>query len=173
MLRDFEREILPMARHFGMAQAPWDVLGCGKFQTKEQVAERKKKGQSPRSVFSGDTTANQTQDEIRMNEALAKVVEEHGIKSVTAIALAYVLSKAPNVFPLAGGRKIDHMQDNIQALKIKLTDTQAKHLESVRSFDIGFPGNFIGVDPKVSGKPSSLLAHSSFAICSGSESYRL
>ena len=27
MLRDFEREILPMARHYGMALAPWDVLG--------------------------------------------------------------------------------------------------------------------------------------------------
>lgn len=58
MLRDFEREILPMARHFGMALAPWNILGSGKFQTREQVEERKKKGESLRSVFSGDTTEN-------------------------------------------------------------------------------------------------------------------
>lgn len=35
--RDFEREILPMAQHFGMALAPWDVLGGGHLQSKKQV----------------------------------------------------------------------------------------------------------------------------------------
>ena len=33
MLRDFEREIIPMARHFGMALAPCDLLGSGKFKS--------------------------------------------------------------------------------------------------------------------------------------------
>lgn len=36
--RDFERDILPMARQFGMALAPWDVLGGGKIQSKAQVS---------------------------------------------------------------------------------------------------------------------------------------
>lgn len=31
MLRDFEREIIPMARQFGVALAPWDVLGGRPF----------------------------------------------------------------------------------------------------------------------------------------------
>jgi aryl-alcohol dehydrogenase-like predicted oxidoreductase len=37
MIRDFEREILPMALHFGMALAPWDVQGGGRLQSKKQV----------------------------------------------------------------------------------------------------------------------------------------
>ncbi|KAH1617484.1 aryl-alcohol dehydrogenase [Aspergillus fumigatus] len=168
MLRDFEREILPMARHFGMALAPWNILGSGKFQTREQVEERKKKGESLRSVFSGDTTENQTEAEIRMSEALANVksealanvAAEHGIKSVTAVALAYILCKAPNVFPIVGGRKVEHLHDNIQALKIKLTEEQIKYLESVNHFDPGFPSNFLGEDPRVSGKAGRLLATS-------------
>ena len=45
MLRDFEREIIPMARHFGMALSHWDVLGSGKFKTKKQVEERNKSGE--------------------------------------------------------------------------------------------------------------------------------
>ncbi|KAK9242417.1 hypothetical protein V1506DRAFT_495511 [Lipomyces tetrasporus] len=45
MLRDFERDIIPMARHFGMALALRDVLGGGKFQTKKALEERKKKGE--------------------------------------------------------------------------------------------------------------------------------
>ena len=87
-----------------------------------------------------------------MSEALAKVASEHNIESVTAIALAYVMSKAANVFPLVGGRKVEHLKDNIQALSIKLTDEQIEYLESVKPFDIGFPHNFIPSDPNVSGK---------------------
>ncbi|KAF5511751.1 putative aryl-alcohol dehydrogenase AAD14 [Colletotrichum siamense] len=158
MNRDFEREIIPMARHFGMALAPWDVLGAGKFQSKKELDERKKRGESLRSLFSGDMTENQTADEVRMSEVLAEVAAEHGIESVTAIALAYVLSKTPNVFPLVGGRKVKYLEDNIQALKIRLTEDQVRRLEAVRPFDPGFPSNFIGEDPKVSGQPSALLS---------------
>ncbi|KAJ0414920.1 NADP-dependent oxidoreductase domain-containing protein [Aspergillus carlsbadensis] len=137
LLRDFERDILPMARHFGMALAPWD-----------------ERGESLRSTFGSE----QSEDEVRMSEALAKVSAEHEVESVTAIALAYVMSKAPNVFPLVGGRKVEHLQDNIAALKIRLTTEKISYLESVRPFDIGFPGNMIGEDPKVSGKTPLLLA---------------
>jgi aryl-alcohol dehydrogenase-like predicted oxidoreductase len=38
MHRDFEREILPMAKDFGLALAPWDVLGGGRLQSKKQVS---------------------------------------------------------------------------------------------------------------------------------------
>lgn len=88
----------------------------------------------------------------------AKVAEEHGIESVTAIALAYVLAKTPNAFPLVGGRKIEHLHDNIQALKIKLSRQQVEYLESVRPLDPGFPNKFIEPDPKVTGQASFLLA---------------
>ncbi|KAJ6124404.1 Aryl-alcohol dehydrogenase (AAD) [Penicillium samsonianum] len=153
MRRDFERDILPMARHFGMALAPWDVLGSGHFQTAKQLEERKKTGEGLRSMMGGE----QTEEERRITEALATVAAEHGIESVTTIALAYVLCKAPNVFPLVGGRKIEHLHDNIQALSIRLTDKQIEFLEAAATFDIGFPGNFIGIDPGVSGKAALLM----------------
>jgi aryl-alcohol dehydrogenase-like predicted oxidoreductase len=149
MARDFERDIIPMASYFGMALAPWDVIGGGKFQTKAAIEERKKKGEGLRSMTG---PGEQSEDEMKMSEALAKVASEHGIESVTAIAIAYVRAKAPNVFPIIGGRKVEHLLDNIQALKIKLTTEQVQYLESVRPFDVGFPNNFIGPDPKVTGK---------------------
>lgn len=37
-LRDFERDILPMCRQFGLAICPWDVLGGGRWQTAKQVS---------------------------------------------------------------------------------------------------------------------------------------
>ncbi|EKV09984.1 Aryl-alcohol dehydrogenase (AAD), putative [Penicillium digitatum] len=147
MRRDFERDILPMARHFGMALAPWDVLGSGHFQSAKQIEERKKAGEGLRSIQGSE----QTEEEARISEALATVAAEHGIESVTTIALAYVLCKAPNVFPLVGGRKIEHLHENIKALSIRLTDKQIEFLEAATNLDIGFPGNFIGVDPSTNG----------------------
>ncbi|KAL4903651.1 hypothetical protein BDW74DRAFT_37241 [Aspergillus multicolor] len=151
MLRDFERDIIPMALHFGMALAPWDVLGSGKFQTAKALEERRKNGEKLRHLLG---SGEQTPDEEKMSEALAKVAAEHEIESVTAVALAYVLQKVPNVFPIVGGRKVEHLHDNIQALKIKLTPEQVEFLESVRPVDLGFPHDLIGTDPRVSGVPS-------------------
>ncbi|TRX87729.1 hypothetical protein FHL15_011379 [Xylaria flabelliformis] len=140
MRRDFERDIIPMARHFGMALAPWDVLGQGKFKTPKEVEERKKAGETLRS-FHG---TEQTEQEIKISAALAKVAKEHGIESIAAIALAYVLGKYPYVYPIIGGRKISYLDDNIQSLKIKLTEKQIEYLESVTPFDPGFPLDLIG-----------------------------
>lgn len=161
MVRDFEREIIPMARQFNMALAPWDVLGGGKFQTKKALEERKKNGETLRGLTAAPT---QTADEEKISEALAKVASEHGIESVTAIALAYVLHKAGNVFPIVGGRKIEHLNDNIKALSIKLTDEQIKYLESVKPFDLGFPLAFLGEDPNVTGYSVRLDRTAKFAF---------
>lgn len=154
MLRDFEREVIPMARHFGMALAPWDAMGGGKFKTKKEIEERKARGEGLRSILSSD----QSEEEAAMSAALEKVANEHGIKSLTAVALAYVMAKAPNVFPLVGGRKVEHLKENIQGLSLRLTAAQVEYLEDQTRFDVGFPGNFIGPDPRVTGKASFLLA---------------
>lgn len=154
MLRDFERDIIPMARHFGMALAPWDVLGGGKFQSQAQIEERQKSGEGLRSMLG----AGQSPQEIKISAALEKVAHEHGMPSLAAIALAYVCQKALNVIPIIGGRKIEHLQDNITALKVKLTKEQMDYLESQSDFDIGFPSTFIGDNPAVTGHSSNMLA---------------
>lgn len=90
MLRDFERDILPMARHYGMALAPWDVLGGGRFKSKKQIEEKKGQGEKLRAMMGGP---EQTEDEVKFSAALEKVAGEHGIESLTAVALAYVMAK--------------------------------------------------------------------------------
>lgn len=85
------------------------------------------------------------------------------------MALAYVMAKTPNVFPIVGGRKVEHLKDNIQALSIKLSTEQIEKLEKASPFTPGFPQNvstfestpretppadcakFIGEDPGVVG----------------------
>jgi aryl-alcohol dehydrogenase-like predicted oxidoreductase len=144
--RDMEREIIPMCRQFGIAIAPFGAAGSGKFKTKAQIMEREKTGEDSFRNYQ-----SQTDVEANMSLALAKVASELGVKSLTVVALAYVLAKAPYVFPVVGGRKIEHMMENIEALKIKLSGEQIRELESVWQFDLGYPTTMIGADSHVTG----------------------
>ena len=54
-----------------------------------------------------------------------------------------MLQKTPYVFPIVGGRKVEHLRSNIEALRISLTDEQINYLENVLPFDPGFPNNMI------------------------------
>lgn len=153
--RDHERDIIPMARHFGMALVPWDVLGSGRFQTQAQLEERQKAGDRLRG-----TTQEQTEEERRASAALESVAREHGDASIQQIAIAYVMHKTRNVFPMVGGKRVEHIDDNIKALSIVLTDEQIERLENVKDFDIGFPLDMIHDDPRETGLPPPVTAMS-------------
>ncbi len=156
-----------------MAIAPWDgkihsleahslpnhelisssVIGGGKFQSKKAMEDRKKNNEDTRTM----DYAGQTENDIKISAALEDVAKEHGLESPATIALAYIMSKVPYVFPIIGGRKIEHLEANIKALEIKLTTKQIEYLESVVPFEQGFPQNFVGDDPAVSGKSPPLV----------------
>ena len=59
------------------------------------------------------------------------------------VAVAYVMQKTPYVFPIVGGRKVEHLMDKIAALDIALTPEQVKYLENVLPFKPGFPHEMI------------------------------
>jgi aryl-alcohol dehydrogenase-like predicted oxidoreductase len=64
-------------------------------------------------------------------------------KIVLKVAIAYVMQKAPYVFPVIGGRKVEHLMANLEALDITLTDDHIRELESVVELDLGFPAKYI------------------------------
>jgi len=144
MDRAFEREILPMARSEGMALAPWAVLGSGKIRTDAEEAKREATGENGRSSVFSNYEWRRNETERKVSQALEKVAGELGAKNITSVAIAYLMQKAPYVFPIVGGRKIEHMVANLEALEISLSDEQIKYLESIVPLDLGFPSNFIG-----------------------------
>ncbi|KAK0185361.1 Aldo/keto reductase [Armillaria mellea] len=139
----FERDIIPMAREFGMALAPWDVLAAGRFRTDEDEQKRRETGEKGRTISRPNWERNEI--EVKMSKALEVVAAEVGVVgNLTAVAIAYVMQKTPYVFPIIGGRKVEHLKANIQALDIRLTEKQIEYLESVIPFDPGFPSSMIG-----------------------------
>ena len=54
------------------------------------------------------------------------------------------MQKAPYVFPIVGGRKVEHLLQNVEALDIALTPEQIKTLDNIVPFNKGFPfSNFV------------------------------
>ncbi|OBZ68876.1 Aryl-alcohol dehydrogenase [NADP(+)] [Grifola frondosa] len=140
--RDFERDIIPMARAEGLALAPWNVLGGGKIRTDEEEQRRRETGEKGRTLFSEDW--ERTEDERKVCKALEEVATQVGAKNIQAVAVAYVMQKTPYVFPIIGARKVEQLQANIEALDITLSPEQVKYLENALSFEPGFPHNIIG-----------------------------
>ncbi|KIJ64652.1 hypothetical protein HYDPIDRAFT_90016 [Hydnomerulius pinastri MD-312] len=142
MSRDFERDIIPMARMEGMALAPWNVLAAGKLRTDAEEQRRRESGEKGRMLLGPNW--ERTPAEREMSLALEKVAKEVGTEHITAVAIAYLMQKTTYVFPIVGGRKVEHLRGNVEALDISLTPEQIKYLESVIPFDPGFPHSFIG-----------------------------
>ncbi|KAJ7355732.1 NADP-dependent oxidoreductase domain-containing protein [Mycena albidolilacea] len=140
--RAFEREIIPMARANGLALAPFGVLAHGNIRTDAEEQKRKETGDLGRTLFKPQW--ERTEEQQNMTRALEKVAQEVGAKSIHAVAIAYVMQKVPYCFPIIGGRKIETMLSNLEALDISLSHTQISYLESIIPFDPGFPHSMIG-----------------------------
>ncbi|KAI9069422.1 Aldo/keto reductase [Trametes sanguinea] len=134
-LRDFERDIIPMCRDEGMALAPYGVLGQGRFQTEAVYKEREKHNPGRKFI-------PLTEHDKKVSRALEKVGDAKGAHLVE-VALAYVMHKAPYVFPIVGARKVEHLQGSINGLRVSLTDDDIMTIESAYEFDHGFPYTFL------------------------------
>ncbi|KAH9980676.1 Aldo/keto reductase [Russula compacta] len=155
--RSFERDIIPMARAEGLALAPWDVLGGGKIRSDAEEARRRESGEKGRTIFSPEW--ERTEEERKVCLILEQVAKEVGAESITSVAIAYVLHKTPYVFPIVGGRKIEHLKQNIQALDISLSAEQIGRIDGAKPFDPGFPHNLVGSSSTTSAFSGFLSVH--------------
>ncbi|KAI9725241.1 MAG: hypothetical protein M1828_003422 [Chrysothrix sp. TS-e1954] len=132
--RDLENDVVPMCIAEGMAIAPWKALGGGAFKTEAQMAQ---KGGRADAIYGG-----QTEELKKMSSTLENVAKNHKT-NITSIALAYVMHAAPDCYPIVGGRNVNHLKDNIEALKIRLSDAEYAHIQEASGFKPLFPQSFI------------------------------
>jgi aryl-alcohol dehydrogenase-like predicted oxidoreductase len=131
-VRDFEREIIPMAREEGMGIAPWGPIGEGKFKPKEVLDKLE---QSSRATAITNTHR-------QVSAVLESIAQRKG-HTLYQIALAYLMLKTTFVFPIVGCTKAEHLSSNIEALGIELTGAEMHEIEQAYPFDHGFPHTFL------------------------------
>ncbi|KAF8579305.1 Aldo/keto reductase [Ramaria rubella] len=145
MMRDMERDIIPMCIKEGMAIAPWGSVGQGRFKSKDDIEEHKQSGEI---------------DSLHLKKKISAALEKVGKElnaSITSVALAYCLQRSLYVFPIVGGHKVVHLLDNIKAVDLHLSEEQIKYLEAQTMFDPGFPYTVFGSDPRRFGETQGIM----------------
>ena len=119
----------------GMGLAPWGAIGRGMLKSKEEYNRADREGRK---------MGEQPEKYARIAGKLEEIAKKKGKEaSITGVALAYVMHKAPYVFPIVGGRKVEHLKGNIDALAIELSTEEIDDIEAAEPFDVGFPLSFL------------------------------
>ena len=126
--RGIEAEILPAARELGIGVTAYGVLSrgllSGHWSPRRELAPGDFRSFSPR--FQGDNLEHN----LRLVERLREVAAERE-STVAQVAIAWVLSRGPDVVPLVGARRRDRLHEALGALELELAPADLERMEQV------------------------------------------
>ena len=123
--REEEREMIPFCAEEGIGLIPWSPLARGFL-----AGNRPKEGQAS-TRGSVDELAKGyfgTEQDYRIKAQLDAVAGRLGVKP-TVLALAWVLSKSAISAPIIGATRLEHLDDAVAALDLRLDDETLRALE--------------------------------------------
>ena len=122
MMREEEREMLPLLADQGVGSLPWSPLAKGRL-TRPWGAQ----------TLRGETDPLQARfteaHDRPIAEAVQRVAEARGVP-MAQIALAWVLRNPVVDAPIVGATKPHHLPDAVAAVHLELTDDEARQLEA-------------------------------------------
>jgi aryl-alcohol dehydrogenase-like predicted oxidoreductase len=141
VVRDLEREHVPVCRDFGLGILPWSPLAggflTGKYR-KDQEAPAGTRLEKWKDRYRGfDTERNW-----RILDAVVKIAEELGASPAT-VSLAWLLRKQAVTSVIFGARSVAQLEDNLAAAELQLTDAHMAALEEASAFELGYPYQFM------------------------------
>jgi len=115
--RHVEAELLPLCRELGIALVPYSPLGrgflTGAIRGAEALAAGDWRRANPR--FQGDNLAQN----LALADGVQALAAERGI-TAAQLALAWLLSRGPQVIPIPGTRRIERLDENAAAARLVL-----------------------------------------------------
>jgi aryl-alcohol dehydrogenase-like predicted oxidoreductase len=127
-----ERELIPMAKHFGMTVTPWAPLGGGVLTGKYLRGEQGRiKPESKRL----------DERSINITKAVVAIADELGV-SASHVALKWTTEQGFSSIPIVGATKVSQLTDNLKTVDVNLTAAHIQKLNEVSAIELGFPGDF-------------------------------
>src|ERR1700712_4973324 len=111
LARTPERELIPMAKHFGMTVTPWAPLGGGALTGKYLRGEQGRI--KPESNRLNERSSNIT-------KAVVSIADELGV-SASHVALQWVMSQGFSSIPVVGATKLSQLEDNLKTVAVALS----------------------------------------------------
>ena len=136
-----ERELLPMAKDFGLTVTAWSPLAGGVLTGKyldesAQDGKDSRFGNAEAQKFMGDRERGS-----RIARTVRTIAEETG-KSAAQIALAWLQTRDQPIIPIIGTRKLAQLEDNLGSVDVELSGEQLRQLNEVSKIELGFPHDF-------------------------------
>lgn len=131
-----ERELIPMAKNFGMTVTPWAPLGGGALTGKYLRGEQGRI--KPESKRLNDNA-------VAITKVVIEIADELGV-SPGNVALKWTMQQGFQSIPIVGATKLSQLKDNLKTVDVTLTAEHLKKLDEASAIDLGFPGEFFRED---------------------------
>jgi aryl-alcohol dehydrogenase-like predicted oxidoreductase len=141
LVRDLEREHVPLCKKFGLGILPWSPLASGFLSGKYA------KGQTPPAGVRLEKWKDRlseygTERGWRTLDAVNAIAREKQT-TASAVSLAWLLAKPAVTSVIFGARSVDQLDDNLKGGDVKLTSDEVQKLDDASAFELGYPYNFI------------------------------
>jgi len=124
LYREEEREMIPFCRTEGIGLIPWSPLARGKLARPLQAdTVRSRTDEYATRLYAATAESDE--------KVITRLQQLAGARSVppARMALAWLLQKPGVTAPIVGASKVQHLEDAVAAVSIKLTGEEAKVLE--------------------------------------------
>ena len=126
--RDAEAEVLPTVRELGIGYVAYSPLGrgflTGQFKSPDDFPEDDFSRNHPR--FQGGNF----EKNIQLVHEVEKMAADKGC-TAAQLALAWVLAQGDDIVPIPGTKHVKYLDQNIDALKVELSDEDLKRLDEI------------------------------------------
>ncbi|HWU87393.1 MAG TPA: aldo/keto reductase [Kofleriaceae bacterium] len=142
LVRDLEREHVPLCREEGLGILPWSPLAggflTGKFERDQRPAAGTRLGEKSERFERYNSERNW-----KILDAVRAVAKEIG-STPSAVSLAWLLAKPQVTSVIFGARTIEQLDANLVAADLVLDPKHVTALDQASAFDLGYPYSFIG-----------------------------
>jgi aryl-alcohol dehydrogenase-like predicted oxidoreductase len=142
LVRDLEREHVPLCREKGLGILPWSPLAggflTGKFEQGKPPQGGTRLGERAERFARYDVPRNWT-----IMDAVRAVAAETGA-TPSAVSLAWLLAKPQVTSVIFGARTVEQLDANLAGADLELSAKHLELLDKASAFDLGYPYAFIG-----------------------------
>lgn len=131
-----ERDLIPMAKHFGLTVTPWAPLAGGALTGKYLRND-------PGRIKEGSKRLNE--QAVTITKEVMAIAEETGT-TPGQVALAWTMQQGFSSIPIVGATKLSQMQDNLGVIGLQLSKEHLQRLDAISKIELGFPGEFYQED---------------------------
>ena len=143
LVRDIEREHVPLCREEGLGILPWSPLAggflTGKFERDKAPPAGTRLGEKAERFGRYDRERNW-----QIIDAVRAVAAEIG-STPSAVSLAWLLAKPQVTSVIFGARTIEQLDANLAAADLALDAKHVAALDKASAFELGYPYEFIGM----------------------------